>query len=575
MTASPAASGQPSGAPPLSLAVEAHMAGRLAEAAALYRRVLAQAPFEAKVWNNLAFALIDLGRIAEAERACRAAAALQPDYASPFIGLGNLDSAHDRFGAASRHWRRVMTLDPGQSEVAFNLGINLQNEGNAPEAAVWFQEAVERLAGRPSLLSQRLLCLNYLDLPGERLLDEHRRFEAAYGRRGQPLPPHANRPDPARRLRIGYLSVEFRTHLGGYFLTPLFDGHDRSAFEIHCYSNLPDGAGDRLTPYFKEKADGWHSVHGLDDAALAARVRADGIDILVDLAGHSGLNRLPALALRPAPVQMTWLGYPNTTGMEAVDYRLVDAISDPPGPADAHAAERLLRLPAPFLCFRPPADAPAVVPLPAEAAGVITFGSFNKLAKLSDGTIRLWAEVLRRTPASRLLLKDKPLDCADTAAALRVRFQEAGVDPARLILLGWTDDPAGHLGLYNRIDIALDPTPYNGTITTCDALWMGAPVVTLLGERHAARVGASLLASVGLADLIAATPERYAETAALLARDPARLRDLRVGMRNRLLGSALCDERRFVRGLEAAYRQSWRAWCAGQDREAGSGRMPA
>ena len=537
------------------------MAGRLAEAAALYRSVLTEAPLAAEVWNNLAYALTGLGQHEQAAAAFQAAIAIRPDYANAFIGLGNLGNAGGRSEQASRHWRRTMRLDPGQGEVAFNLGITLQSQGDAPEAAFWFQRATELLPGRPDLFSQLLLCLNYLDRPGDRLLEDHRRFQALHGQPSQPIPAHTNRRDPARRLRVGYLSVEFRAHLGGYFLTPLFDGHDRSAFEIHCYSTLPIGAGDQLTPYFKERSDGWHDVHGLNDDALAARIRADGIDILVDLAGHSGLNRLPVLAFRPAPVQMTWLGYPNTTGMDAVDYRLVDAITDPPGPADAHASERLLRLPAPFLCFRPPADAPAVVPLPAGAVGAVTFGSFNKLAKLSHDTVRLWAEILHRVPNSRLLLKDRPLECPDTAAALRARFRTAGVDPERLVLLGWADDPAGHLNLYNRIDIALDPTPYNGTITTCDALWMGAPVVTLLGGRHAARVGASLLASVGLSDLIAATPERYVETAASLAHDLSRLMRLRMGMRDRLRRSPLCDEPRFVRALEDAYQQSWRAWC--------------
>ncbi|XKH39439.1 hypothetical protein ACIU1J_32110 [Azospirillum doebereinerae] len=195
----------------------------------------------------------------------------------------------------------------------------------------------------------------------------------------------------------------------------------------------------------------------------------------------------------------------------------------------------------------------------------MTFGSFNKLAKLSDSTVRLWAAILRRAPGARLLLKDRSLDNPGTADAIRDRFRRAGADPDRLILLGWVEDPAGHLGLYNRIDIALDPTPYNGTITTCDALWMGAPMVTLLGDRHAARVGASLLSAVGLSELIAATPERYVDIAVSLAWDLNRLMWLRKGMRERLLGSPLCDEARFVRALESAYRQGWRDWCARQD----------
>ncbi|MCG5238928.1 tetratricopeptide repeat protein [Azospirillum doebereinerae] len=556
----------PTGEALLPRAMDAHMAGRLPEAVALYRSLLATTPFVPEIWNNLAFALADLGRKDEAAAAFHAAITVKPGYARPLIGLGNLHNAGTRPDKAILHWSRALSLEPGQGALIFNLGIALQEQGAAPEAAERFQQAAEALPGDPRLVSQLLLCLNYLDRPGEQLLDDHRRFDALHGRLDQPdPPPHANPPDPERKLRIGYLSVEFRAHLGGYFLAPLFDGHDRSAFEIHSYSILPEKAADGLTASFKEKSDGWRTVDSLGDEALAARIRADGIDILVDLAGHSGLNRLPALARRPAPVQMTWLGYPNTTGMRSMDHRLVDGITDPPGVAEGHASERLLRLPAPFLCFRPPADAPAVIPLPAGTAGVVTFGSFNKLAKLSDSTVRLWAAILRRAPGARLLLKDRSLDNPGTADAIRDRFRRAGADPDRLILLGWVEDPAGHLGLYNRIDIALDPTPYNGTITTCDALWMGAPMVTLLGDRHAARVGASLLSAVGLSELIAATPERYVDIAVSLAWDLNRLMWLRKGMRERLLGSPLCDEARFVRALESAYRQGWRDWCARQD----------
>ncbi|WP_049976283.1 tetratricopeptide repeat protein [Azospirillum sp. B506] len=546
-------------------ALEAFSAGRLEEAATLYRHMLAQDRTAADLWNNLGVILADLGQPEASVAALKTAAALHPGYDKPLVGLGSNAYGANRLDEAVRHWGRAISLNPQQAAgMWFNLGVARQLRGEAEAATPCFDQAERLSPTDPLIASQRLLCLNYLDLSGERLLAEHRRFDERFGRKdGRPAAaaPHANRPDPEKRLRIGYLSVEFREHLGAYFLTPLFEAADRSRFEIVCYSILPDSHADAYTARFKAQANGWRTVGQLDDEALEAQIRADGIDILVDLAGHSGLNRLPMLARRPAPVQVTWLGYPNGTGMASVDYRIVDAISDPVGPTDAHAVETLVRLPAPFLCFRPPSAAPPVVPLPAGATGAVTFGSFNKLSKITDGTVALWAEVLRRVPDARLLLKDRPLSDPGTAAAMRARFAAAGIDPARLDLVGFIKDAAGHLAAYNRIDIALDPHPYNGTITTCDTLWMGAPLVTLAGSRHAARVGASLMAAIGLPELVAATPDRYAAIAAGLADDLTRLMRLRLGMRARLRASALCDEARFMRNLETAYRLMWRRWC--------------
>lgn len=547
-------------------ALDALGAGRLEEAAALYRDLLAQDGTAADLWNNLGVILSELKRPAEATVALRIALALRPDYDKPWVGLGSDAFGGGRLEEAVRCWSRAIRLEPRQGAgLWFNLGVARQMRGEAAEAAAVFDRAEALMPDDPRVASQRLLCLNYLDLPGERLLAEHRRFDDRFGDgiggARKPAVPHASTADPERRLRIGYLSVEFREHLGAYFLTPLFEAADRGRFDIVCYSILPDTHADAYTARFKAQADSWRNVGHLDDEGLAAQIRADGIDILVDLAGHSGLNRLPMLALRPAPVQVTWLGYPNGTGMASVDYRIVDPVSDPIGPTDGHAVETLVRLPAPFLCFRPPASAPPVVPLPAGATGAVTFGSFNKLSKITDGTVALWAEVLRRVPDARLLLKDRPLSDPGTAAMLRARFAAAGIDPARLDLVGFIKDGAGHLAAYNRIDIALDPHPYNGTITTCDTLWMGAPLVTLAGGRHAARVGASLMTAIGLPDLVAATPDRYAAIAAELAGDLTRLMRLRMGMRERVRTSALCDEARFMRSLETAYRLMWRGWC--------------
>jgi predicted O-linked N-acetylglucosamine transferase (SPINDLY family) len=289
----------------------------------------------------------------------------------------------------------------------------------------------------------------------------------------------------------------------------------------------------------------------MSDEALAERIQADQIDILVDCAGHTAHNRLRVFARKPAPVQATWLGYPNTTGLSAVDYRLADAVTDPPGGADALASERLLRLPGGFLCYAGASDAPEPAPPPCLASGTVTFGSFNNPAAL-----------LARLPGARLLLKGKPFTDKVTRDLYRARLTERGIAADRVELTGWTAGSAHHLALYERVDIALDPFPYNGTTTTCEALWMGVPVVTLRGERHSGRVGASLLGRIGAEEWVADSVNDYVTRAAALAADPQHLRLLRRSLRTRVAASSLCDRAAFTRSIETAYRQMWQAWCA-------------
>ena len=296
---------------------------------------------------------------------------------------------------------------------------------------------------------------------------------------------------------------------------------------------------------------------GLSDEELAERIRADGIDILVDLAGHTAKNRLRVFARKPAPVQVTWLGYPNTTGLEAIDYRLVDAVTDPVGEADAWASETLVRLEGGFLCYGGLKDAPEPTVPPCLKTGTVTFGSFNNPAKVSAATFDAWATLLSRLPQARLLLKGTPFADAATRALFLARLGERGVAAERIELVAWLPGAAAHLALYHRVDIALDPFPYNGTTTTCEALWMGVPVVTLRGDRHAGRVGASLLSQIGLTDLIANSVEEYVEIALALARNPGRLDELRRTLRPRMAASPLCDGRAFARKIEAAFRTMW------------------
>lgn len=545
----------------LRRAIDLHGAGRFEDAILFYRRALTFRPGSAEVYNNIAAAYLGLERLDDAFRHYEWAIDLKPAYARAHLGLATLHETWSQHEKAVEHYRATLAIDPKQPTVRFNLGITHQAMGNAAEAAECFRQAAEEMPDVPKVRSQYLLCLNYLsEMPREAVFAEHRRIGERFARPAPP--PHPNLRDPERKLRIGYLSVEFRRHLGGYFIEPILEAADRERFEIVCYSGLAGVDWDERTARFRTLADGWREVAGVPDEALIARIREDRIDILVELAGHSGLNRLAALARRPAPVQATWLGYPNTTGMTAIDYRLVDRITDPEDWADALASERLVRLPRPFLGFKPPADAPDVEPPPAAAGEPVTFGSFNSLAKMSPETVRLWSAVLRAVPDSRLLLKDRSFLCPQTCELVRKRFAAQGVAPERVTFHGPTAGHNEHLAIYNRVDIALDPIPYNGTITTCDALWMGVPLLTLAGDRHAARVGASLLDAVGLGELVAADAAGFVERAVDLARDPARLAALKLGMRDRLLASPLCDTAAFTAHLEAAYRTMWRRWCA-------------
>jgi predicted O-linked N-acetylglucosamine transferase (SPINDLY family) len=315
-----------------------------------------------------------------------------------------------------------------------------------------------------------------------------------------------------------------------------------------------------MTERLKQRSHHWHNIRGKTDDDVAALIRADAIDILIDLAGHTENNRLPVFARKPAPVQVTYLGYPNTTGLRTIDYRLTDIEADPPGQEPYHT-EQLVRLPHGFLCYTSPPDAPAVTALPTSTVGHVTFGSFNNLAKMTPEVIGLWAQILKAIPGSRLVIKNKSMKDGPTRERYLALFRETGITEDRLDFVAWIPEAADHLGAYAHVDIALDTFPYNGTTTTCEALWMGVPVITLAGERHAARVGVSLLTRVGLTELIAQSPEEYVKLAVELAADTERLVQLRAGMRERMKHSPLCDAKSFTRDLETAYRGMWREWC--------------
>jgi predicted O-linked N-acetylglucosamine transferase (SPINDLY family) len=357
-------------------------------------------------------------------------------------------------------------------------------------------------------------------------------------------------------LRVGYVSADLRDHSVAFFIEPVLAARDRDEFHVTCYYNFP--RADAVTARLRAQSDGWRDVAPLSDEALARLIREDGIDVLVDLSGHTAHNRLLTFARKPAPVQMTWLGYLNTTGLGAMDYRITDARACPPGPLDTLHSEALVRLPDSQWCYRAPAKSPEIAALPASAGKRITFGALTNLAKISAATIEVWSRLLRDDTKSQLRIAGRGMSAVE--GAMRAAFERRGVAADRLELLehGPFQD---YLASHGSIDIMLDTFPYTGGTTTCHALWMGVPVVTLAGDTATSRGGASLLYAVGLPELVADTPNRYVETASALAADLGRLRALRATMRERMRSSPLMDEARFARNLEAAYRAAWRKWC--------------
>ena len=533
----------------LAAANRAALAGRADEAIERYRALIAKAPGLVAARINLAATLLSMRDLGAAAKAADEAIAAFPKSADAHAVAGEVALAAGLPVRAAAAFGRALDLAPPTAARRNNLAMALQGQGRIDAALAEFARARELAPADTMLASNALMCAQY-DPPGT-AADGLARARAWPGPRGAARPKPYD-PEPARRLRVGYASPDFCNHSCSYFLVPLIAGHDPAAVELFAYSDVavPDG----LTAAFRGLIPNWREMTGRDDAAFAAQVRADRIDILVDCAGHTQGNRLSAFARRLAPVQATWLGYPDTTGLDAFDARIVDAVTDPP---DATAAEPLARIAGGFLAYMPPPFAPPVGKLPMASAGRPTFGSFNNLPKVSARTLDLWAGAMRAVPAARMIVKARGLDEPDLQAALRAGFAERGVAAERIEPVGFVDAVQNHIARYGAIDVALDTTPYGGTTTTCEALWMGVPVVTLAGDRHAARVGASLLTQIGAGDWIANDADAFAAIAAGLVSDVPRLAGIRSSLRGRLAASALCDGARLARGFEALYRRLW------------------
>lgn len=469
--------------------------------------------------------------------------------------LGAVYQAMGHSEAAIAAFEAALKINPCLSGTLNSLGGVYMGQGDFVQAEHFYRQCLAATPGDLRARSNLLMLLNYLpDAKADAVFTEHLEWGRVAEARMQPLEPITFDRDPQRRLRVGYLSPDFCEHSVASFIEPVLRHHDRGRFEVWCYSNLP--RPDETTIRLKACADGWRDIDKLSDSEVARLIRDDRIDILVDIAGHTANNRLAVLAARPAPLQMTWIGYPNTTGLRAVDYRITDSTCDPMG-EEFWFSEQLLRLPVSFLCYQPHPDAPEVSLLPALANGHVTFGSFNNFSKINPGVLRLWSEVLKQVPGSRLLLKCPALTDADVRTRVSAALAELGIGAERVDLLGHTRTRQEHLALYAGVDIALDTFPYNGTTTTCEALWMGVPVLSLLGKHHAGRVGASLLSAAGLPEWLADTPDSFVAIARVRAADLTGLRALREGLRSQLAGAPLCDAEAFVRRLDDALCQAW------------------
>jgi protein O-GlcNAc transferase len=543
-------------------------AGRAAEAVPVLERAVALRPDLADVHNNLGVARRATGELEAAIASFARALDLRPEFAlartnlaDAQVACGNAGRAAGRLGAAIEALHAAVELRPESAAAWSDLGYALTTRGRLPEALAAFERALA-LAPDPRIHSNLIFTL---DLDPEatraRVFAERRRWNE---RHAVPLAPavvaHANDPDPDRRLRVGYVSADFRSHSAASVLAPVLLSHDPALIEVVCYADV--SRPDEVTERFQAAAE-WRPTVGWSDEAVADQVRADRIDVLVDLTGHSAGNRLLVFARRPAPVQVTAWGYAVGTGLDAMDYFFGDPVTVPPE-ARAHFSEEIVHLPS-IVCFEPPAGAPAVTALPALARGAVTFGCFNRLAKLSAPALDVWAEILKAVPGARLRLKFTGLDEPVTQADMRAAFAGRGVDPGRLEFAG-RSARAEHLAAYADVDIALDPFPHGGGVTALEGLWMGVPMMTLAGDRVAGLLGPSFLTTLGLTGWIARTPAEYVERAVAHAADLAALARLRASLRARLSASPLGDAAGYCRAVEAAYRTMWRRWCAGAAR---------
>ncbi len=527
--------------------------GRPGEALASYEEALKADPHYAAAFCNRGTALQDLERHPEALESYDRAIALRPDYAKAFANRGAALQALKRHEEALASYDRALALQPDLAEALNNRGNVLRLKGELDDAVACYRKALSVTPDRAAVHDALIFTLLRLTSNGKTVRDQCTIFAEQFEERAPRL-VHRNSRFPDRKVKVGYVSADFREHPVAYHIAPILENHDRRAVETYCYANHAER--DDVTARLAPLADHWRWVANLSDEKLAELVQHDGIDILVDLSGHTVGNRLLVFARKPAPVQVTWIGLPATTGLAAMDYRFTDDCIDPAGKTEDCHSETLVRLSS-HACFQPDAALPHVNDLPAPTNGYVTFGSFNEIDKVSPTTYALWSKLLAAVPDSRLMM----VCDAWISGLIRQRFAARGIGPERLIFVERLP-PAEYFRMHHAVDIALDPFPFNGGTVSRNALWMGVPVLTLTGTTAVSRVGAALMSQLGLKTFVAETDEGYVRAGSRWASDLDGLAEVRRTLRERVRRAPFSKAAEYTRELEAAYREMWRTWCA-------------
>ncbi len=570
----------------LQLAYSLHQKGDLNQAKNLYQQILADRPSHAE--TNFLFGLLvsHAGLHEQGEALLSKAVQVSPIEPRYLVGLGILLLQTSQFDKAVIVLQKAVKVAPKQLEAIQNLGTayfkqksilkavecfesalklkpdhlpSLNNMGNAQlalcnieQANEFYLRAHEQDTTSLGLLSDILLNSNYMEsLSAEALSQKHILAADHFPKKKQTIEYKAK---PNNKIRIGYVSADFRIHSVASFLIPLISNHNREKFEIYCFYN--GEKVDRVTHKFESLADHWEMIHSLSDEAVAQLISKNEIDILVDLSGHTSHNRLSVFSRRAAPIQISWLGYPHSTGIPEMDIRIIDEITDPTLSSDKLSSEKLIRLPKGFLCFEGDTSIPYQKEPPSIKNGYITFGSFNNLAKVTDSVIKTWAEILLAVPNSRMIIKSRQMEEKSLRERYLGYFQSVGITPDRITLLEVIQSLENHLQVYDQIDIALDTFPYNGTTTTCEAMWMGVPTMTFTGDRHAARVGASIMTHAGFIELVSDDLSSFKTYSIDLANNAEKLIELRADMRERMQQSDICNAKQFTKHMEEAFQSS-------------------
>jgi protein O-GlcNAc transferase len=534
--------------------------GQPEAAVACYQKALSIDPDHVETYNNMGDILSSHGQTDKAILCFKKALRIKPDDFKIYLNLGTAFKNQGKMSMAVAAYKRVLEIEPQCAPACNNLAGALLKQGKVAEAIKSYREAIAIQPDFAVAHSNLLFTHNYQNhKEPEWLFSQHRNWARTHALSKGDDPAFIPGIDStSRKIRIGYCSPDFRTHSVAYFLEAIIKTHDRSEFEIFCYSDVT--RPDEVTRTFASSVDCFTNIQGMDNIAVAEQIRRDKIDILVDLAGHTAGYRIPLFSIKPAPIQVSYLGYPNTTGLTSMDYRLTDARADPPGLTDHLYSEKLVRLPHTFLCYTPPERSPEIETAANRDSGQIIFGSFNNRAKITPEVVKAWAKILTQVPDGRIILKSRVFADPETRNLLIDLFMENGVERGRIELVSHIPSMLGHLQFYNRIDIGLDTFPYNGTTTTCEALWMGVPIITLAGRTHRSRVGASLLSNVGLEEFIAESVEDYVEKGVSLANDVKKRKLIHRDLRPRMARSFLMDSAQFTRSLEKIYHWMFNEW---------------